>query len=84
MLSHLLNTYGTYYLGLVIDRDSMRWGLSPKMVQRRRIIFWDLFVADAFQVSFCSNFVFLVLICTELEYRASTLVLQGLYRLRLP
>jgi len=34
-----------------LDRDSARWGLSPKMVQRRRILFWDLFVADVWQVS---------------------------------
>lgn len=34
-----------------LDRDSERWGLSPKMVQRRRILFWDLFVADVWQVS---------------------------------
>jgi hypothetical protein len=34
------------------DRDSARWGLSSKMVQRRRLIFWDLFVADAWQVGF--------------------------------
>lgn len=33
------------------DRDSARWGLSPKMVQRRRILFWDLFVADSWTVS---------------------------------
>ncbi|KAF9493817.1 hypothetical protein BDN71DRAFT_1590785 [Pleurotus eryngii] len=30
-----------------LHRDSARWGLSPKMVQRRRILFWDLFVADS-------------------------------------
>jgi hypothetical protein len=35
-----------------VDRDSARWGLSPKMIQRRRTIFWDLFVADAYQVGF--------------------------------
>ncbi|KAG2012284.1 nuclear protein [Coprinopsis cinerea AmutBmut pab1-1] len=32
-----------------LHRDSVRWGLSPKMVQRRRILFWDLFVADVWQ-----------------------------------
>jgi hypothetical protein len=31
------------------DRDSARWGLTPKMVQRRRILFWDLFVSDIWQ-----------------------------------
>ena len=33
------------------DRDSARWGLTPKMVQRRRILFWDLFVSDVWQAS---------------------------------
>jgi hypothetical protein len=40
------------------DRDSARWGLSPKMVQRRRILFWDLFVADVWQVR--------ILVCQKL------------------
>ncbi|KAF7324675.1 Zn(2)-C6 fungal-type domain-containing protein [Mycena kentingensis (nom. inval.)] len=39
LASHLSQTIG-------LHRDSARWGLSPKMVQRRRILFWDLFVAD--------------------------------------
>ncbi|KAJ7779019.1 fungal-specific transcription factor domain-containing protein [Mycena metata] len=29
-----------------LHQDSAGWGLSAKMVQRRRILFWDLFVAD--------------------------------------
>ena len=29
-----------------LHRDSARWGLSAKLVRRRRLIFWDLFVAD--------------------------------------
>jgi len=33
-----------------LDRDSARWGLSHDVVQRRRILFWDLFVADVWQV----------------------------------
>lgn len=40
--AHLSQTIG-------LHRDSARWGLSPKMVQRRRILFWDLFVADVWQ-----------------------------------
>ncbi|EPQ56096.1 hypothetical protein GLOTRDRAFT_39622, partial [Gloeophyllum trabeum ATCC 11539] len=32
-----------------IYRDSARWGLPYRMVQRRRFIFWDLFLADAWQ-----------------------------------
>ncbi|KAF9232449.1 fungal-specific transcription factor domain-containing protein [Melanogaster broomeanus] len=30
-----------------LDRDSVRWSLPDEVVQRRRILFWDLFVADA-------------------------------------
>lgn len=33
------------------DRDGARWGLSPKMVERRRILFWDLYVTDAWEVN---------------------------------
>ncbi|KAJ7040931.1 fungal-specific transcription factor domain-containing protein [Mycena alexandri] len=39
LAAHLSQTIG-------LHRDSARWGLSAKMVQRRRILFWDLFVAD--------------------------------------
>ncbi|KAI5992555.1 hypothetical protein EDC04DRAFT_2586961 [Pisolithus marmoratus] len=28
------------------DRDGLRWGLSHAIVVRRRMVFWDLFVAD--------------------------------------
>ncbi|KAG1816513.1 uncharacterized protein BJ212DRAFT_1271447 [Suillus subaureus] len=31
----------------VRNRDSAKWGLPAKVVQRRRLLFWDLFVADA-------------------------------------
>ncbi|KNZ78888.1 hypothetical protein J132_09134 [Termitomyces sp. J132] len=37
------------HLSMTVNRDSARWGLTPKMVQRRRILFWDLFVADVWQ-----------------------------------
>lgn len=30
-----------------LHRDSAKWGLPAKVVQRRRLLFWDLFVADA-------------------------------------
>ncbi|KAJ7850986.1 fungal-specific transcription factor domain-containing protein [Mycena leptocephala] len=40
--AHLSQTIG-------LHRDSARWGLSKKMVRRRRILFWDLFVADVWQ-----------------------------------
>ncbi|KAK1221049.1 hypothetical protein PQX77_016095 [Marasmius sp. AFHP31] len=39
LCSHLSMTIG-------LHRDSARWGLTHKMVQRRRILFWDMFVAD--------------------------------------
>ncbi|KAF7377431.1 Zn(2)-C6 fungal-type domain-containing protein [Mycena sanguinolenta] len=39
LAAHLSQTIG-------LHRDSARWGLSPTMVQRRRILFWDLFTAD--------------------------------------
>ncbi|KAJ7444602.1 fungal-specific transcription factor domain-containing protein [Mycena galericulata] len=39
LAAHLSQTIG-------LHRDSARWGLSAKMVQWRRILFWDLFVAD--------------------------------------
>ncbi|KAF6750634.1 fungal-specific transcription factor domain-containing protein [Ephemerocybe angulata] len=48
-------TWGCVTLGahlgqsIGLHRDSARWGLSRKMVQRRRILFWDLFVADVWQ-----------------------------------
>ncbi|KAF8172439.1 fungal-specific transcription factor domain-containing protein [Pholiota molesta] len=42
LASHLSQTIG-------LHRDSVHWGLSAKMVQRRRILFWDLFVADVWQ-----------------------------------
>ncbi|KAG6849964.1 hypothetical protein H0H93_003153 [Arthromyces matolae] len=42
LAAHLSMTIG-------LHRDSVRWGLTPKMVQRRQILFWDLFVADVWQ-----------------------------------
>ncbi|KAI0311789.1 fungal-specific transcription factor domain-containing protein [Amylostereum chailletii] len=40
LAAHLSQTIG-------LHRDSARWESSPKVVQRRRMLFWDLFVADA-------------------------------------
>ena len=39
---HLSQTIG-------LHRDSARWGLDEKTVQRRRVLFWDLFTADVWQ-----------------------------------
>ncbi|KAF9224214.1 hypothetical protein BS17DRAFT_780653 [Gyrodon lividus] len=40
LAAHLSQTIG-------LHRDSIRWGLKETIVQRRRLVFWDLFVADA-------------------------------------
>lgn len=40
LAAHLAQTIG-------LHRDSAKWGLPTKVVQRRRIVFWDLFIADA-------------------------------------
>ncbi|KAF9459093.1 fungal-specific transcription factor domain-containing protein [Collybia nuda] len=45
----LITLAGHLSMTIGLHRDSARWGLSPKMVQRRRILFWDLFVADVWQ-----------------------------------
>ncbi|TFK48372.1 hypothetical protein OE88DRAFT_518683 [Heliocybe sulcata] len=36
-------------LSIGLHKDSARWGLPYRMVQRRRFIFWDLFLADGWQ-----------------------------------
>lgn len=43
---NLLTLTSHLSMSIGLHRDSARWGLSPKMVQRRRVVFWDLFVAD--------------------------------------
>ncbi|KAG6829926.1 hypothetical protein H0H87_009784 [Tephrocybe sp. NHM501043] len=45
----LVTLAGHLSMTIGLHRDSARWGLTPKMVQRRRILFWDLFVADVWQ-----------------------------------
>ncbi|KAK0229406.1 fungal-specific transcription factor domain-containing protein [Armillaria nabsnona] len=42
-------THLAVHLAHTVNRDSERWGLSNKMVQRRRNLFVDLYVADAWQ-----------------------------------
>ncbi|KAJ7904419.1 hypothetical protein B0H14DRAFT_3079297 [Mycena olivaceomarginata] len=34
---------------LSLDRDSARWNMDPKTVNRRRFLFWELFSAELFQ-----------------------------------
>lgn len=37
-----------------VDRDCARWKLSPAEVQKRRALFWELFITDGWQVRvFC-------------------------------
>jgi len=35
------------------DRDCARWKLTPAEVQKRRALFWELFITDCWQVK-CS------------------------------
>ncbi|KAF9266909.1 hypothetical protein L218DRAFT_956006 [Marasmius fiardii PR-910] len=46
MTWNLLTLTSHLSMSIGLHRDSARWGLSPKMVHRRRVVFWDLFVAD--------------------------------------
>lgn len=39
-----------------VDRDCARWKLSPAEVQKRRALFWELFITDGWQVRVCSVF----------------------------
>lgn len=39
LAAHLAHTFG-------LHRDGLRWGLSVDVTARRRVVFWDLFVAD--------------------------------------
>ncbi|KAG6884242.1 hypothetical protein C0993_012834, partial [Termitomyces sp. T159_Od127] len=48
----LITLAGHLSMTIGLHRDSARWGLTPKMVRRRRILFWDLFVADVWQVQY--------------------------------
>ena len=36
---------------ILIDRDTGRWKLDPSETQRRREVFWELYVQDSWQVS---------------------------------
>lgn len=33
-----------------VDRDCARWKLPPAEVQKRRALFWELFITDCWQV----------------------------------
>jgi hypothetical protein len=36
---------------LVLDRDSSRFRMDPKTIQRRRYLFWELYAMDLFSVN---------------------------------
>lgn len=38
--------------GLTADRDCARWKLTTAEVQKRRALFWELFITDCWQVKF--------------------------------
>lgn len=64
------------------DRDCARWQLPPQEVQKRRALFWELFITDGWQV----NLVFKILLSvvnfhTVLGHRSSCYVLSAFYRL---
>jgi len=40
---------------LCVDRDCARWKLPPAEVQKRRALFWELFITDCWQVSSTSS-----------------------------
>jgi len=37
-------------MSLKLDRDCARWNLTPAEVQKRRALFWELFITDGWQV----------------------------------
>lgn len=39
-----------FHLRWKLDRDSARWKLPPAEVQKRRALFWELFITDCWQV----------------------------------
>ncbi|KAI0085743.1 fungal-specific transcription factor domain-containing protein [Irpex rosettiformis] len=45
----LLTLSGQLAQSIGLHRDSARWGLKETDVQRRRILFWDVFIGDAWQ-----------------------------------
>ena len=40
-----------FYLNRHSDRDPEKWGLEPKLVERRRNLFWEVLYVDNWQVS---------------------------------
>lgn len=35
---------------IALDRDAARWNMDAKTVQRRRLLFWEIFSSDNFHV----------------------------------
>jgi len=50
----------------LIDRDSARWKMDPKIVQRRRSLFWEMLSMDFFYVSGRDILYHLILILSSL------------------
>jgi len=52
----------THFNQKYADRDCARWKLTPAEVQKRRALFWELFITDCWQVSvlfpYSSSFLF--------------------------
>ena len=46
-----------------IDRDSTRWKLAAKVVEKRRRVFWEVFAQDKWSVSIIPCFFYNNFIC---------------------
>lgn len=49
-LSFSSNIWNIVLSGHISDRDPARWKLDPRMVQRRRRVFWELLGHDQWKV----------------------------------
>jgi hypothetical protein len=38
--------------GRITERDNAGWGLGQEEIQRRRVLFWDIYSVDAWMVRF--------------------------------
>lgn len=60
-----------YEMANNVDRDCARWKLAPAEVQKRRALFWELFITDCWQVGIfvASNSDDFTEICYHVESR---------------
>lgn len=35
----------------MLDRDPLRWGFDANMIERRRRVFWEIYIIDTWRVS---------------------------------